>query len=246
MDRFFDRGYPGPRFTANSLGPSGAAAGSTSLRDSGRGTSGLVCSCVCRCVCSCVCFFVCCVIERSLKIFEHSSKINPEMVPKSRKSDLPRCLGALWRPSWSQDGPRPTAKLKNLEKYEILGSPGRSKMEPKPLKNLMKNRVDFCNDFETTFSRSWNYFGSKSLSKMRSLRVVFSTSLRECEKCDLEQPSYVFAIFFEFGRLDFRREIVYFSRVFPKSILRHTFFDFEEIFGASWLRNGSQTRRKNL
>ena len=70
--------------------------------------------------------------------------------------------------------------------------------------NLMKNQPDFCNDFESTFSRSWVDFGSKNLSKMRGLRATFSTLLRICEKCDFEQPSHRFAIFFDFRRVDFR------------------------------------------
>ena len=79
-----------------------------------------------------------------------------------------------------------------------------SKMEPKSIKNLIKNRLDFRNDFETTFLRSWVDFGSKNLSKMRGLRVTFSTLLRICEKCDFEQPSHRFAIFFDFGGIDFQ------------------------------------------
>ena len=77
-----------------------------------------------------------------------------------------------------------------------------SKMEPKSIKNLMKIRFDFC-DFETVFSRSWDDFGSKNLSEMRGRRVTFSTSLRIYEKCDFEQPSNGFAIFFDFGSNDF-------------------------------------------
>ena len=114
------------------------------------------------------------------------------------------------------------------------------------VKNLMKNRVDFCNDFETTFSRFWEELGTKSLSKMKSLRMVFSTSFQICEKCDFEQHSYGFATFFEFGSLDFRSQKVYFSDVFPKSLLRRIFFDFGWIFGATWSPNGSQNPLKNL
>ena len=77
-------------------------------------------------------------------------------------------------------------------------------MEPKSIENLLKNRTDFCYDFGTTFSRSWVEFGSKNLSKMEGLRVIFSTSLRIGGKCDFEQPSIVFAIFFRFESIDFR------------------------------------------
>ena len=135
-------------------------------------------------------------------------------------------LRALWAPAWRQDGPRATPRSKINEKFPILRSPVGSKIEPKSINNLMKNRFDFCNDFGTTFSRFWIYFGSKNLSKMRGLRVTFSSLLRTCEKCDFEQPSYGFAIFFDFQRVDFQSEKVYFSVVFSKAILRRTFFDF--------------------
>ena len=127
--------------------------------------------------------------------FGKSSQIDPQMRPNSRKIGLWSCPGALWAPSWRQYGPRATSRAKVNEKYSILGWPVGSKMEPKSIKNLMKNRLDFCNDFESTFSRSWVDFGAKNLSKMRGLRVTFSTLSRICEKCDFEQPSYGFAIY---------------------------------------------------
>ena len=65
---------------------------------------------------------------------------------------------------------------------------------------------------------------------MRGLRLTFSTMLRICEKCDLEQPSHRFAIFFDFESIDFRIEMVCFSVVFSKPLFRHTFFDFGWIF----------------
>ena len=49
-------------------------------------------------------------------------------------------------------------------------------MEPKSIENVMKNNIDFYNDFETTFSRFGDDFGSKNLSEMRGSRVTFSTS----------------------------------------------------------------------
>ena len=91
-----------------------------------------------------------------------------------------------------------------------MQQPVGSKMEPKSMKNLIKNLLDLCNDFEITFSRSWVGFGSENISKMRGLRVTFSTLLRICEKCDLEQPSHRFATFFDFRRVDFRPEKVNF------------------------------------
>ena len=75
---------------------------------------------------------------------------------------------------------------------------------------------------------------------MRGRRVTFSTSVRIYEKCDFEQPSNGFAIFFDFGSVDFRPGRVYFSAVFLNAILRPTFLDFWSNFGPNWGPNGSQ------
>ena len=74
-----------------------------------------------------------------------------------------------------------------------------SKMEQKSKKHLYKNRYDFRTDIRTTFSHSWVDFGTKKLSKMRGLGITFSTLLRIGEKCDFEQHSKRFAIFFGVG-----------------------------------------------
>ena len=162
------------------------------------------------------------------------------MVPNPLKIDLWSGLGALWAPSWRQDGPRATPRAKNDEKYKILGWPVGSKMEPKSIKNQIKNRLNFCNDFKSTFFRSWVDFGCKNLSKMRGLRVTFSTLLRICEKCDLERPSHHFALFFDFRRVGFRPWKVYFSDAFSDAFLRRTFLDFGWNFVPNWSPNGSQ------
>ena len=167
------------------------------------------------------------------------------MVQISWKIELWSRLGALWAPSWRQDGPRVAPRVKNNEKCSILGVPMGSKMEPKSHKNLIKIRLDFCNDFECPFFRSWVDFGSKNLSKMKGLGVTFSTSLRVCEKCDFEQPSYGFAIFFDFKRVDFRPQKIYFSNVFSKMLSRRIFFDFRSKLGPNWMPNGSPNRWKN-
>ena len=124
------------------------------------------------------------------------------MILNSWKFDLWGCLGALWAPSWRQDGPRMAPRVKINEKCLILGLPVGSNMEPK---------------FEFLFFRSWVDFGSKNLSKMKGLGVTFSTSLRVCEKCDFEQPSFGFAIFFDFKRVEFRPQNVYFSKMFSRA-----------------------------
>ena len=77
--------------------------------------------------------------------------------------------------------------------------------------------------FKTMFDGFWYRFLSKKLSKMRGVRVVFSTSLRTCEKCAFEWPSIVFTIFFNFESIDFRLKGVTFKVVFPKVLLRGTF-----------------------
>ena len=136
------------------------------------------------------------------------------MVQISWKFELWSCLGALWAPSWRQDGSRMAPRAKINEKCLILGLPVGSKMEPKSIKNLIKIRVDFCNDFEFLFFRSWVDFGSKKLSKMRGLGVTFSTSLRVCEKCDFKH----FATFFDFRRVVFRPQNVFFSDAFSKML----------------------------
>ena len=78
-----------------------------------------------------------------------------------------------------------------------------SKMEPKSIKNQMKIFFDFWCDLEFVFPRSRIDFGSKNLSKRKGRRVTFSTKLRIYEKCDFEQPSNDFAIFFDFGSVAF-------------------------------------------
>ena len=162
------------------------------------------------------------------------------MVPNSWKISFWSCLGALWPLSWRQDGPRVAPGAKINETCTILRWPRGSKMEAKSNKKLIKNRFDFCNDFENTFSRSWVVFGSKNLSKMRGLRVTFSTLLRICEKYDFKQPSYGFAIFFDFWRDGFRCSKLYFSVVFSKAILRRTSLDFWRICCPNWSSNWSQ------
>ena len=77
---------------------------------------------------------------------------------------------------------------------------------------------------------------------MRGLRVIFSTSLRRCEKYDFEQPFNVFPMFFDFEGLDFGAESVYFSAVFSNALCRGTFFNFGSNSGPNGRPNGSQNR----
>ena len=75
---------------------------------------------------------------------------------------------------------------------------------------------------------------------MRGLRVIFSTSLRRCEKYDFEQQSNVFAIFFDFESLDFAAGRVYFSAFFSNALCRGIFFKFGSNSGSNGSPNGSQ------
>ena len=115
------------------------------------------------------------------------------MVPNSLKIELWSRLGALWARAWRQDGLRATPRANFNEKYSILGWPVGSKMEVKSIKNLIKNRLDCCNDFERTFSQSWV-----------GLRVTFSSLLRICEKCDFNNTPMFGGLIFDLKMCIFR------------------------------------------
>ena len=138
-------------------------------------------------------------IKTCPKIIEKSNKIDPKMVPNSGKIDLWSCPGALWAPSWRQDGPRATPRAKFNEKYSILGWPVGSKMEPKSVKNLMKNRLDFCNDFESTFFRSWVDFGSKTSPKWGVSGSLFQPCCEYARNVSLNNPPMVLLYCLTFG-----------------------------------------------
>ena len=61
----------------------------------------------------------------------------PQEGPKSLKIDLWCCLGALWGPSWRQDSAKAASRFGKHDKYQILGSPWGSKMEPKSINRLL-------------------------------------------------------------------------------------------------------------
>ena len=107
-----------------------------------------------------------------------------------------RCLGALWGPSWRQDGARAATRAKLNRKCKILGSPRGAKMEPKSMKILMKKRMIFQSDFETTFFRSWYEFGTKNLCKIEPLRVIFQPCCRYAKSVILNNPP-TFLLYFQ-------------------------------------------------
>ena len=80
---------------------------------------------------------------------------------------------------------------------------------------------------------------------MNGLGITFITSVRICEKCDFEQRFISFAIFFDFRRVDFRPQKVYFSDVFSKMLSRRTFFDFRSKLGPNSVPIGTPNRLKN-
>ena len=110
----------------------------------------------------------------------------PPNGPKSRKIKFWRCLGALWGPPWRQDGAKATPRRRKPKKYMILGSLGGSKMELKSIENHIEKSKIFGSDFGSDFNRSWYDFGTKNLSKIGLLSLIFSTLLLICEKCDFE------------------------------------------------------------
>ena len=69
------------------------------------------------------------------------------------------------------------------------------KMEPKSIKNLMKNHIDFYNDFETTFSRFWDDFGSKNLPKMKGPGSLFQPGCEYKKSVILNNPPMVLLYF---------------------------------------------------
>ena len=69
------------------------------------------------------------------------------------------------------------------------------KMEPKSIKNLMKNHIDFYNDFETTFSRFWDDFGSKNLPKMKGPGSLFQPGCEYAKSVILNNPPMVLLYF---------------------------------------------------
>ena len=81
--------------------------------------------------------------KMGIESHQNSLQNRPQNGRKFDKIDLRGCLGALWGPSWRQDGARATTRAKTIEKYTILGSPWGSKMKPKWNKNLIKNQMIF-------------------------------------------------------------------------------------------------------
>ena len=113
-------------------------------------------------------------------------------------------------------------------------------MEQKSIKKRPENFTCFWRDLETTFSRSWDDFGGKNLSKIRGLRVTFSTSWRKCEKSVLEGLSIAFAIFFKLEASIFRSKIDYFLVFFQGCFLVMHWIDFSSILVRFWSQVGGQ------
>ena len=85
-----------------------------------------------------------------------------------------RSLGAKMAQEWHQE-------QKLIKECWILGRPVGSKMEPKSIKHLIKNRVDFCNDFECLFLILGRFWLQKPLQNEvpRGLFFNLVASIRE-------------------------------------------------------------------
>ena len=120
-------------------------------------------------------------------------KLGSKSLPKYTNILENRALRLSWSTLGSLSAPR-WRKSDNKSENEWKISDFRV-AQKSPTKNLVKNRMNFKSDFEKTFSRYWVEVGAKNLSEMRGLRVIFSTSLRRCEKYDYEHPSTFFLCF---------------------------------------------------
>ena len=134
-------------------------------------------------------------IKKLLNVLRNLSNNEPKMVQHYWKINLWSRLGALWAHSWRQDSPRVVPRARVDEKYSTLGWPMGCKMNPKSIKHLMENILDFCNDFEGTFSRSCIDFGSKNLSKMRVSGAFFQPCYEYVKSVIWNNPPIVLLYF---------------------------------------------------
>ena len=172
-------------------------------------------------------------MKRSLQIFSERVPKSTLKWPQNPQKSTPReVLEGLGHPLGAK-------MAQQQKKYPFLGSPRGSKMDPKSIKKMIKNQVDFINDFEPIFFRSWVDLGTQNRSKMTSLRPVSSSSFQICKKYDFEQPSNGFATFLESKSFDFRYRKLHFGDVFPKTFMKMIFnrfwLDFECNMSTKWV-----------
>ena len=59
-------------------------------------------------------------MKKKVENLRNPAKIDPKIVPNPLKIDLWSDLGALWAPSWRQDGPTVTPRAKIDEKLHVF------------------------------------------------------------------------------------------------------------------------------
>ena len=94
---------------------------------------------------------------RNQRTMKNRNRIRLKFLEKSWKFEARGCPRGSWARSWSHFGFQGDARQKKHCSLTIpchsQGSPRGSKIDPKPFKNLTKNRANFYYDFERILKR---------------------------------------------------------------------------------------------